>query len=82
MENNKMDGYKAVAVKIQDASNIVAVTGELRDAMIDARAAGIDPRTNNAVMAIFFKLYDMMGAPSVTQMNDALRACEPEEWHK
>ena len=68
--------FTGIAVRIQDASNIVAVTGELRDAMIAARAAGIDPRANPAVMGIFFKLFDMMGAPSTKEMYAALKTCE------
>lgn len=72
---NKVDYYK-VAVDIQNASNIIAVTGELRSCMIDERTNGINPNKSAPVMAIFFKLYDMMGAPDTTEMYKALKACE------
>ena len=71
-----IEEFTGIAVRIQDASNIVAVAGELREAMIAARTAGIDPRKNPAVMGIFFKLFDMMGAPSTKEMYDALKVCE------
>lgn len=71
-----IESFTGVAVQIQNASNIVAVTGELREAMIAARTAGIDPRQSPAVMAIFFKVYDMMGAPDEAVMYGALKTCE------
>jgi len=71
-----IEEFTDVAVRIQNASNIVAVTGEIREAMIAVRTAGADPRTNPAVMGIFFKLFDMMGAPSTKEMYDALTVCE------
>ena len=71
-----IEEFISVAVRIQNASNIVAVTGELRDAMIASRIANIDPRKSPAVMRIFFKLFDMMGAPSTSEMYQALMTCE------
>jgi hypothetical protein len=65
-----------IAVKIQNASNIVAVTGEFREAMIACREAGIEPRKSPAVLAIFYKVFDMMGAPSNAEMYDAFKTCE------
>ena len=75
-EKNMATDFISIAVRIQDASNIVAVTGELREAMIHARNVGNDPRKDVAVRAIFFKLYDMMGALTEREMCDALLVCE------
>jgi hypothetical protein len=64
-----------IAVRIQDASNPIAVTGELREAMMAAHHKG-NMRKDPAVIAIFFKLYDMLGAPSEKEMYHALKQCE------
>jgi hypothetical protein len=66
------------AVKIQDASNIIAVMGEMRNAARKSQYSGEDPRKDKAVKAIFFKVYDMLGAPSEKEMYEALQACELE----
>ena len=71
-----IEEFTKVAVQIQDASNMAAVACEFRDAIVAARVAGIDPRKSVAVMGIFFKLFDMMGAPSTTEMYTALMTCE------
>lgn len=68
--------YEEVAVRIQDASNIVAVTNELCEAMKKARYNERNPAKDDAVIGIFFKLYDMMYAPSTKEMYDALTRCE------
>lgn len=68
--------FVKTAVNIQDASNIVAVTHELMNAMKKSRLLDNDPRKNDAVISIFFKLYDMLGAPSEKEMYDALLRCE------
>lgn len=73
IKNNEM--YRD-AIQVQDACNIAAVLCGMRDAAIAVRTAGYDPRKDPAVMAFFFKVYDMMGSPSVTEMNDALKRCE------
>ena len=67
--------FYEIAVQIQDASNPIAVTGELREAMMAAHHKG-NMRKDPAVLAIFFKLYDMLGAPSTKEMYGALKACE------
>jgi hypothetical protein len=67
--------FYEIAVRIQDASNPIAVTGELREAMMSAHHKG-NVRKDPAVIAIFFKLYDMLGAPSEKEMYGALKACE------
>jgi len=68
--------FYAVAVQIQDASNPIAVVGELKEAMIDARTRGRSERKDPAVQAIFFKVYDMLGAPSEREMYASLKKCE------
>ena len=68
--------YYEIAERIQDASNPIAVVGELREAMMDARTHGKSERKDPAVIAIFFKVYDMMGAPSEKEMYAALKTCE------
>jgi hypothetical protein len=68
--------FYETAVRIQDASNIVAVTGELREAMIAVRADGRRPGNSIACLALFYKVYDMMGAPSEKDMYEALQKCE------
>lgn len=73
--------FYEIAVRIQDASNPVAVTGELREAMMAAHHKG-NMRKDPAVIAIFFKLYDMLGAPSEKEMYGALKACEAMNPHK
>jgi hypothetical protein len=73
--------FIAEAIAIQDASNIIAVTGTLQEAMKNARAYNKDPRDDAAVKAIFFKVYDMLGAPSEKDMYEALKSCEAmKEW--
>jgi len=67
--------FYEIAVRIQDASNPIAVTGELREAMMSAHHRG-NVRKDPAVIAIFFKLYDMLGAPSEKEMYNALLKCE------
>jgi hypothetical protein len=67
--------FYAIAVQIQDASNPIAVMGELRAAMMAAHHTG-NARKDPAVIAIFFKLYDMLGAPSEKEMYAALKQCE------
>lgn len=68
--------FVEIAVQIQDACNPIAVTAELREAMMKARYSEVDPRKDIAVKAIFFKLYDMMGALTVQEMYEALMQCE------
>ena len=67
--------FYEIAVRIQDASNPIAVTGELREAMMAAHHKG-NVRKDPAVLAIFFKVYDMLGAPSEKEMYAALKQCE------
>lgn len=67
--------FYEIAVRIQDASNPYAVAGELREAMMAAHHKG-NMRKDPAVLAIFFKLYDMLGAPSEKEMYAALKQCE------
>ena len=71
-----IEGYTKDAVLIQDACNIAGVTNTLHEAIVACRKAGIEPRTNPAVKAIFFKVYDMLGAPSEKEMYDSLKICE------
>ena len=71
-----IEEYTKDAVMIQDACNPAGVSKTLWDVICAARHAGIDPRTTPAVLAIFFKLYDMMGAPSEAEMYQALKTCE------
>jgi hypothetical protein len=76
MTDMRNRNFQKEAAQIQDASNIVAITGVLRDAMIGAREQNHEPRADKAVLAIFFKVYDMLGAPSESQMYEALKYCE------
>jgi hypothetical protein len=60
------------AVHIQDACNLIAVS----NSFIDALKASDRNIKNPAVMAMFFKMYDMMHGPDVPEMYNALKECE------
>jgi hypothetical protein len=64
-----------IAVRIQNASNPIAVVGELREAMIAAHGTN-QIRKDPAVLAIFYKVYDMLGAPTEKEMHFAYKQCE------
>lgn len=77
-ELHKRNFYQE-AIDVQDASNIVAVSGLLQDAMRSVRfdrEVSADIMKDAAVKAIFFKLYDMLGSPTEAQMYAALKSCE------
>jgi hypothetical protein len=64
------------AVMCQDACNEIAIVHLLKDAMIHARDNGTGVRSDPAVIAIFFKVYDMLGSPDEKIMYAALKTCE------
>lgn len=60
------------AVQVQDACNLIAVSNTFID-MLKATDRNVK---NPAVIATFFKMYDMMYGPDTTEMYNALKECE------
>ena len=60
------------AVQIQDACNLIAVSNTFID-MLKATDRNVN---NMAVVAVFFKMYDMMHGPDTKGMYEALKHCE------